>query len=115
MTGRRSRNKGAQWERDAAKRLAEVYPDASRGGHVQRRGVPDAADVSGTPWWPTLDLRRRIERLEREKRAVRACKGVSDEAGRTARRAVWQTRQDSSWLVLARDASRVKRRQRSER
>ncbi len=52
-TGRRSRAKGAQGERDVANALQAIYPDASRGGLLQtqyRRGAP-ACDVEGTPWW----------------------------------------------------------------
>ena len=52
-TGRRSRAKGAQGERDVANELQAIYPDAARGGLLQTqygRGAP-ACDVEGTPWW----------------------------------------------------------------
>ena len=50
MSGARSRNKGAKWERDAAALLAEVFPDAKRGIGQTRMGS-DGADVEGTPYW----------------------------------------------------------------
>ncbi len=51
--GRRSRQKGAQGERDVANELRSVYPDAARGGLLQTqygRGS-NACDVEHTPWW----------------------------------------------------------------
>jgi len=36
-TGRRSRAKGAQGERDVANELQAIYPDAARGGLLQTR------------------------------------------------------------------------------
>jgi len=51
--GRRSRQKGAQGERDVANELRVVYPEAARGGLLQTqfgRGS-NACDVEHTPWW----------------------------------------------------------------
>ncbi len=51
--GRRSRQKGAQGERDVANELRVIYPDAARGGLLQTqygRGS-NACDVEQTPWW----------------------------------------------------------------
>ena len=51
--GRRSRQKGAQGERDVANELRVIYPDAARGGLLQTqygRGS-NACDVEHTPWW----------------------------------------------------------------
>ena len=51
--GRRSRQKGAQGERDVANELKPVYPHAARGGLLQTqygRGS-NACDVEYTPWW----------------------------------------------------------------
>ena len=51
--GRRSRQKGAQGERDVANELRVIYPDAARGGLLQTqygRGA-NACDVEHTPWW----------------------------------------------------------------
>jgi len=51
--GRRSRQKGAQGERDVANELRTIYPEAARGGLLQTqygRGS-NACDVEHTPWW----------------------------------------------------------------
>jgi hypothetical protein len=51
--GRRSRQKGAQGERDVANMLKPVYPDAARGGLLQSQYGKDsnACDVEHTPWF----------------------------------------------------------------
>jgi len=51
--GRRSRQKGAQGERDVANMLKPIYPDAARGGLLQSQYGKDsnACDVEHTPWF----------------------------------------------------------------
>lgn len=50
--GRRSRTKGATWERELAARWRDsgLYPDARR-GIGQARCASEVPDVDGTPWW----------------------------------------------------------------
>lgn len=48
--GKRSRDKGAAFERAVANVLALVFPGAKR-GLVQSRSAKEAPDVIGTPWW----------------------------------------------------------------
>ena len=50
MSGRRSRRKGARWEREVARRLQALGFDEARRGLTQSRGA-EQADVEGTPWW----------------------------------------------------------------
>lgn len=50
MAGRRSRNKGAAFEREIARRLRVVWPDARR-GIGQARSASEVSDVEGTPYW----------------------------------------------------------------
>jgi len=51
--GRRSRQKGAQGERDVAQLLRPIYPDAARGGLLQSQygNASNACDVEHTPWF----------------------------------------------------------------
>jgi len=51
--GRRSRQKGAQGERDVANMLKPIYPEAARGGLLQSQYGKDsnACDVEHTPWF----------------------------------------------------------------
>lgn len=48
--GRMQRNKGATYEREIAKTLQQVYPEARR-GIGQARSASEVADVEGTPFW----------------------------------------------------------------
>ena len=50
--GKRSRNKGAAYERELANRWRDsgLYPGAKR-GIGQARSGGDVSDVEGTPWW----------------------------------------------------------------
>lgn len=52
MSGRRSRTKGAAYERTLARRWAEsgMYPDARR-GIGQARSSGEVSDVEGLPFW----------------------------------------------------------------
>lgn len=47
--GKRSRRRGHQFERDMARRLKTVFPNARRGW--QFRGGVEAPDIIGTPFW----------------------------------------------------------------
>ena len=50
MSGKLSRNKGAEFERRVAKVLKQIWPDARRGvGQYQSSG--NGADVEGTDYW----------------------------------------------------------------
>ncbi len=48
--GKMSRNKGASFEREIAKVMRAVWPDARRGGGDQA-GPMGRPDVDGTPYW----------------------------------------------------------------
>jgi len=48
--GKMSRDKGANFEREIAKALRSVWPEARRGGHDQA-GPHGSPDVNGTPYW----------------------------------------------------------------
>lgn len=48
--GRRSRQKGAEFERLIANRLAALWPDAERNTQC-KGGKKDGADIEGTPWF----------------------------------------------------------------
>ena len=50
MSGRRSRRKGAQYERDLANDLILIWPNAKR-GIGQTRSGGEVPDVDGTPYW----------------------------------------------------------------
>ena len=48
--GKRSREKGAEGEREVAILLREFYAEAKR-GLAQSRSAKEVADVTGAPWW----------------------------------------------------------------
>lgn len=50
MSGRRSQVKGANWEREVAHMLEDVWPEARRSGHLQRARGSDDPDVLGVPF-----------------------------------------------------------------
>lgn len=50
MSGRRSRTKGASFERWVANRLKPYYPNAKR-GIGQARSSSEVSDVEGTDFW----------------------------------------------------------------
>ena len=49
--GKRSRRKGAAWERDLATILRSVYPKAERCIAQSRTAKREGCDVEGTPFW----------------------------------------------------------------
>lgn len=51
QNGRRSRAKGASWERDLATILRSVYPKAERCIAQSRTAKREGCDVEGTPFW----------------------------------------------------------------
>jgi len=70
--GRLSRKKGAEWEREVARRLRPLWRQARRGLSQPRLGC-EVADVEGTPYWweckvgaapPLLPALRQAERDE---------------------------------------------------
>lgn len=48
--GSRSREKGAEFEREVATILREFYPEAKRGLAQSRNGA-EVSDVTNVPWW----------------------------------------------------------------
>lgn len=57
MSGRRSRNKGASFERRVAAMFKLVWPDALR-GIGQARSASEVPDVDGTPLWVECKKRK---------------------------------------------------------
>ena len=57
--GRRSRDKGADFERGVAIALRPVWP-GSRRGIGQARSGGEVPDVDGTPWWIEAKNRKRV-------------------------------------------------------
>ncbi len=51
QNGRRSRAKGAAWEREAASILRAIYPGAERNIAQTRSARREGCDIKGTPWW----------------------------------------------------------------
>lgn len=51
QNGKRSRAKGAAFERYVASVFAAVYPDAKRCIGQARTAASEGCDVEGTPWW----------------------------------------------------------------
>lgn len=54
QNGRRSRAKGAQWERDVVNMLRAIYPGASRNLAQTRSAAREGPDILGTPFWCEL-------------------------------------------------------------
>lgn len=57
--GKRSREKGACFERAVAIVMRGLYPSARR-GIGQARSGGEVPDVDGTPWWVEAKHRRRV-------------------------------------------------------
>ena len=55
--GRANRRKGASWEREVARLLRLIWPDAKRGLQT-RGGTKEVPDVEGTPFY--LELKRGV-------------------------------------------------------
>ncbi len=50
MSGKSSRRKGHDWERDVARQMRDIFGDRVKRGWQVREGT-DAPDVDGTPFW----------------------------------------------------------------
>ncbi len=57
MSGKRSRDKGARFERAIANQLKPIYPKAVRGVGQTQAGC-NGSDVEGTPWWIECKARK---------------------------------------------------------
>lgn len=71
MSGRRSRVKGASFERELAKLLQPIWPNANR-GIGQARSASEVCDVEATPYW--------IEAKRHKRCSVRAAWQQAEEA-----------------------------------
>lgn len=89
--GKRSREKGAQGEREVAIILREFYADAKR-GLAQSRSAKEVADVTGTPWWVETKWKHTVNIHAAVAQALAACEG---------KRILVVTKRtgDSDWLV----------------
>jgi hypothetical protein len=56
--GRHSKTKGATYERETARNLRALWPEAKR-GIGQARSAGEVADVEATPFWVECKRRRR--------------------------------------------------------
>src|SRR5690606_15391046 len=72
--GRRSRNKGATFEREIAHALQTLWPGAKRGIGQARLGS-EVADVEGTPFWAECKHRKRVSISAAYRQAVEATDG----------------------------------------
>jgi hypothetical protein len=57
--GKHSRRKGSTFEREVARILQPVYPNAKR-GIGQTRSASEVPDVQGTPWWVEAKHHRKV-------------------------------------------------------
>jgi len=91
MTGRTSRTKGAVWEREVARRLRDIWPEARRG--LQARMGGDAADVEGCPLHVEckcgrgVQVRAALDQAERDTGGRPIVVAVHDDAPRPGVRA----------------------------
>lgn len=72
--GRRSRTKGAAWERALASILQPLWPQAERGIGQARRGS-EVADVEGTPFWVEAKHRKKVSIPAAYRQATEATDG----------------------------------------
>jgi hypothetical protein len=89
--GKRSRNKGIVWEREVARRLRDIYPEAKRG--AQSRTGRDAPDVVGLPWHVECKCgvkpnpRAALDQATRDSRGLPVVVAIHDDAPRPGTRA----------------------------
>lgn len=74
MSGRRSRQKGAAFERLIANMLKVLWPEAKR-GLGQARSGGEVADAEGTPWWVEAKRWKRCNIQAAYKQAMEATDG----------------------------------------
>lgn len=72
--GKSQRDKGARGEREAAKLLARIWPNAKR-GLQQARAANEAPDVTGTPYWVECKWQQRPSILAAFEQANKATDG----------------------------------------
>ena len=74
MSGLRSRQKGASWEREVAKLFREAFPESKR-GLVQSRAGDEAADVEGVSGlWIECKAHRKVDIQAAMNQAIFAAK-----------------------------------------
>lgn len=71
--GKRSRDKGANWERELSGVLRRVWPGARR-GIGQARSAKEVADVEGTPFW----VEAKVGALTNPRAAIRQAEAATD-------------------------------------
>lgn len=104
---RRSRTKGATFERVVAGRLAEVWPNAKRGLGQPRAGG-EVPDVSGTPYWVEIKHRKRpnIAAAVEQARVASAGRSAPLAVTRANNGPVLVTMLLDDWIELAQTAHR---------
>lgn len=73
MSGKHSRNKGANFERWVANELKRIWPDAKR-GLQQTRDSAEAPDVTGTLYWIECKRGKKVN----YRAALKQAEGVCD-------------------------------------
>ena len=85
--GRQNRARGQAFEREVAKLLRAVWPDAERNIAQARTAKREGCDVEGTPWWVEcksgrgIDWRSALEQAERDTDG-RRCVVIGRERGK---------------------------------
>ena len=87
--GKKSRSKGAAFERETAAKLRRIWPEARRGGHDQA-GPMGRPDVDGTPYWVEC------------KRYAHVTRGIVKSAHKQAIQAAVRACDDRAALVITR-------------
>ena len=59
--GKRSRDKGANWERKVAKILANIWPEARRNLSQSRSARREGGDILGTPFHVECKAEKRVD------------------------------------------------------
>jgi len=78
--GRRSKQKGASYERNVAHAFKAVWPHARR-GIGQARAGGDVPDVQGTPYWVEAKHRKQVSITGAMRQAVEAMAGYLERGG----------------------------------
>ena len=72
--GRRSKAKGASFEREVRALLRDLWPEAKR-GIGQARSAKEVSDVEGTPFWIECKSRKQVSVLDALEQAEEATDG----------------------------------------
>lgn len=106
--GRQNRARGQAFEREVAKLLRSLWPDAERNIAQARTARREGCDVEGTPWWVEcksgrgIDWRAALEQAERDTDG-RRCVVIGRELGKRVLMAYFRSpigRCPCMWMTL---------------